>query len=189
MTAPAPSGIILWRRLDRAGHESARLLEVRSGWHLDGTAMFQYAEDACRLSYVIACDENWCTRSARVEGWIGHRNVALEIGVGTDSCWTLDGVEVPEVASCIDIDLNFSPSTNLLPIRRLGLEVGQEAEVRAAWLRFPSCKLEPLVQVYRHTGPNAYRYESAGGKFIADLQVDANGFVTHYPNFWQVEAG
>jgi hypothetical protein len=96
---------------------------------------------------------------------------------------------VPEVAACIDIDLNFSPSTNLLPIRRLGLEIGQQAEVRAAWLRFPSCKLEPLVQVYRRIGPNAYRYESAGGKFVADLQVDDNGFVTQYPNFWQVEAG
>jgi hypothetical protein len=76
-----------------------------------------------------------------------------------------------------------------LPIRRLGLEVGQEAEVKAAWLRFPSCKLEPLLQKYRRTGPNAYRYESAGGKFVADLQVDANGFVSLYPKFWQVETG
>jgi hypothetical protein len=37
---------------------------------------------------------------------------------------------------CLDIDLGFSPSTNLLPIRRLTLAVGEAATVRAAWLPF-----------------------------------------------------
>lgn len=40
------------------------------------------------------------------------------------------------MAECVDIDLNFSPSTNLLPIRRFDLSVGASAIVRAAWLRF-----------------------------------------------------
>lgn len=186
--SPEADPVILWRRLDVPGHESARLTEQRSGWRLDGTATFLHDGAACRLSYEIACDPAWCTRSARVEGWIGSRSVALEIAVGADGCWTLDGVEVPAVAGCIDIDLNFSPSTNLLPVRRLGLEIGQQAEVRAAWLRFPSCTLEPLVQVYRRNGSRAYRYESAGGRFVAELEVDAHGFVTQYPKIWQVES-
>jgi hypothetical protein len=93
------------------------------------------------------------------------------------------------VAGCIDLDLNFSPSTNLLPIRRLDLAIGQEAEVQAAWLRFPSFTLERLEQLYRRIDVATYRYESAGGKFVTELQVNAAGFVTHYPNAWQVEAG
>ena len=68
----------------------------------------------------------------------------------------------PAVAGCVDLDLNFSPSTNLLPIRRLNLSVGQEAAVRAAWLRFPSFILEPLEQLYRRVDATTYRYESAG---------------------------
>ena len=92
------------------------------------------------------------------------------------------------MAGCIDLDLNFSPSTNRLPIRRLGLAIGQEAQVRAAWLRFPSFTLEPLEQIYRRLNATTYRYESAGGKFVAELQVNAAGFVTHYPNFWIEEA-
>ena len=66
--------------------------------------------------------------------------------------WRLDGRQRPEVAGCIDLDLNFSPSTNLLPIRRLELPVGGEARIRAAWLRFPAFSLEPLEQVYRRLG-------------------------------------
>ena len=71
---------------------------------------------------------------------------------------------------------------------RLGLAVGGEAEVEAAWLRFPSFELEPLPQVYRRLGESVYRYESAGGKFVADLEVNQAGFVTNYPGFWQAEA-
>ena len=89
----------------------------------------------------------------------------------------------------IDLDLNFSPSTNLLPIRRLGLVVGQEAAVQAAWLRFPSFTLEPLAQRYRRLDATTYRYESAGGEFVTELRVNAAGFVTRYPAYWDAEAG
>lgn len=113
----------------------------------------------------------------------------MEIKLAVDSArrWRLNGKEYPEVEGCIDLDLNFSPSTNLLPIRRLGLAIGQEEEVKAAWLRFPEFTLEPLVQLYRRTDSATYRYQSAGGRFIRDLQVNAAGFVTHYPDFWQAE--
>jgi hypothetical protein len=85
------------------------------------------------------------------------------------------------------LDLNFSPSTNLLPIRRLNLAVGQEAQVKAAWLRFPSFELEPLSQVYRRIDELTYRYESGEGRFVADLTVNSVGFVTNYPDIWQAE--
>jgi hypothetical protein len=68
------------------------------------------------------------------------------------------------------------------------LAVGDAAEVRAAWLRFPSFKLEPLSQQYRRLGESAYRYESAGGQFVAELTVNPSGFVLDYPGIWQAEA-
>ena len=54
-----------------------------------------------------------------------------------DARWLLNNEPVPSARGCLDIDLNFSPSTNLLPVRRLNLTVGHEATVRAAWLRRP----------------------------------------------------
>jgi hypothetical protein len=97
-------------------------------------------------------------------------------------------VEQPNVVGCTDIDLNFSPSTNLLPIRRLALAVGESADVNAAWLRFPSFKLEQLPQQYLRLDETTYRYESAGGQFVAELQVDLFGFVIDYPGIWRAEA-
>jgi uncharacterized protein len=178
---------ILWRRLDRPGHESARIFDRDSRRHLAGTAVFAHEGRPCRLDYSIACDEAWRTRSARVEGWVGEELVEIELSVGSGGVWRLNGVEQPGVAGCIDLDLNFSPSTNLLPIRRLNLAVGEEAPVRAAWLRFPGFHLEPLEQIYRRIDAATYRYESAGGSFVTDLAVDEEGFVTRYPGFWQAQ--
>jgi uncharacterized protein len=184
---PAPQAV-LWRRLDRPGHEAAWLVYRQPSWQLSGTAVFMHDRQPCRLDYLIMCDGQWQTRLAQVTGRVGDRLIELEISVDLAGRWLLNGTERPEVRGCLDVDLNFSPSTNLLPIRRLGLAVGQEAEVRAAWLRFPEFTLEPLDQRYRRTGPATYRYESAGGRFVAELQVNAAGFVTDYPNIWALEA-
>jgi hypothetical protein len=70
----------------------------------------------------------------------------------------------------------------------LNLAVGVAAEVKAAWLRFPGFKLEMLTQQYRRLDDVTYRYESAGGKFVAELKVDQDGFVVEYPGIWRAES-
>ena len=186
---PVTDQSILWRRLDQPGHESGRLFFQHSCWNLVGTAVFAHDHRPCRLDYSVVCNAGWQTLFGRVAGWVGNATVEIEIAADSARRWRLNGTDCPEVAGCIDLDLGFSPSTNTLPIRRLGLTIGQEAEVRAAWLGFPGFTLEPLEQRYRRIDVATYRYESAGGRFVADLQVNAAGLVIRYPNFWQVEAG
>jgi hypothetical protein len=118
---------------------------------------------------------------------VGKTSVDLQVTTDTAGHWQLNEVEQSSVEGCTDIDLNFSPSTNLLPIRRLNLVIGQAAEVKAAWLRFPSFKLELLPQQYRRLDERTYRYESGGGQFVADLKVNRSGFVIDYPGLWQAE--
>ncbi|HEY3571175.1 MAG TPA: putative glycolipid-binding domain-containing protein [Thermoanaerobaculia bacterium] len=175
---------VLWRRLDLPGHEACRLTALGTGWQIAGTAVFAHEGQACRLDYAIACDEQWRTLSALVSGWVGEQDVEAEVIRDEAGLWRLNGDLIPEVEGCVDVDLNFSPSTNTLPIRRFGLEVGQSVQVRAAWLRFPSFRLEPLQQSYTRIGANLYRYESAGGRFVASVEVDAAGLVTEYGEIW-----
>lgn len=179
---------ILWRGLVLPGHESCRLFSGDSHWHLDGTAVFLHEGQPCRLDYQILCDKHWQTLSANVKGWVGNNTVHVRIGTDTAGSWWLNEVEQPDVEGCTDIDLNFSPSTNLLPIRCLHLAIGETAEVKAAWLRFPSFTLELLPQQYRRLDETTYRYESSGGQFVAELKVNRSGFVVDYPGLWQAEA-
>lgn len=180
---------VIWLRHDIPGHETCRIVSLDSGWRLEGVAVLAAAENACRLDYVVDCDPRWMTRSARVTGWVGDRTIDVVVERDEHSRWLLNGQHCSETDGCIDIDLNFSPSTNLLPIRRLNPELGSSAVVRAAWLRFPDFTLEPLEQSYTRVDHQVYQYESAGGRFTAHVSVDDTGMVIDYSNIWSREAG
>jgi len=178
---------ILWRAIYWPGHEACSLYRSDSEWRLEGTAVFLHEGRPCRLSYSIVCDAIWHTQTATVTGSAGDEEINLELSVDAYRRWQVNGVAKPAVNGCIDLDLNFSPATNLLPIRRLNLAAGQQMEVKAAWLRFPSFELEPLAQVYEKLNQFKYRYSRTDGSFATELTVNKAGFVTVYPQLWEVE--
>ena len=75
--------------------------------------------------------------------------------------WMVNGMDVAEVSGAEDIDLSFSPATNLLPIRRLALKVGDSATISAAWVRFPEFRLELLEQTYTRLDDAGRAFEEA----------------------------
>jgi len=177
---------ILWRRFDKPGHEFCTLARTETGTRLTGVANFSFGDVPCCAQYTIECDAGWRTLHCRISGYVGTTGITHDIRHEGNQ-WTLNGVEKPELAGCEDIDLGFSPATNLLPIRRLALKVGETGKVRAAWLRFPEITLEVLDQSYTRTAEDLYRYESGGGKFRRDLKVDERGMVLEYPDLWYAE--
>ena len=179
---------IVWRRLDLPGHEIATIAPSADGWRLDGVAVLAESGRPCRMEYDIRCDARWVTRHCVIRGHVGVQPVRLEVQRGPSAIWSIGGIEVPALQGCDDIDLGFSPATNLLPIRRLTLPVGAESIVRAAWIRFPELTAEVLVQSYRRVSADRYVYESAGGAFRRELRIDAFGCVIDYPGFWRAEA-
>jgi hypothetical protein len=178
---------ILWRRLDTVGHEAARVYGDDDGWYLDGSSIFLHGESPCRLEYLIECDTEWRTTAATIDGWVGDDVIAREILVSEDGVWYLDDDEIKAVEGCVDLDLNFSPITNVLPIQRLDLKNGESKSVSAAWLKFPSFELERLDQTYSRLDESTIKYESRGGEFSRSLTVNGNGLVLDYPDYWTVE--
>ena len=128
------------------------------------------------------------TRRCALHGYVGAVAVVLQLERSAAGTWTVDGTRATHLDGCDDIDLGFTPATNLLPIRRLDLKVGDSAPVRAAWVRFPELSTEVLDQVYARLGTERYLYTSAGGSFRRELTVDEAGFVLDYPELWQAEA-
>jgi len=178
---------IQWRRLDTSGSEAAILEQAEGGWLLTGRAVFLHEAKPCGFSYTIRCAENWRTLSAGISGHVGIDSYDYRIRVEEGS-WTINDEVRPRLEGCIDIDLGFSPSTNLLPVRRLQLAAGQSAEVSAAWLRFPHMEFSPLLQKYTRESNNTYRYESPENGFACTIEVNQAGFVTEYPGFWSSES-
>jgi uncharacterized protein len=179
---------ILWHRLDLPGHDAATIKPIADGWLVSGVAVVVESGRPCRVEYDVDCDTSWVTRHCTLRGYVGPMPVALEVRRHASGTWMVDGADAPGLRGCADVDLGFTPATNLLPIRRLELAVGQSAVVRAAWIRFPEFTAEVLDQVYIRQAADRYRYESGGGVFRRELRVDPFGCVVDYPGLWRAEA-
>jgi hypothetical protein len=178
---------ILWRRLDVPGHDACRLEQVGDGWRLEGTTVFVHDEGPARLGYRVACDRHWSTREGEVRGWIGRHLIELRVTRMAGGDWTLNGAVVPQLDECVDLDLGFTPATNLFQLRRLALVDGESAEVPVAWLDVPAATLEVLRQRYERRGATSYRYEAPQFAYNAVIEVGPAGFVTRYPGLWEAE--
>jgi uncharacterized protein len=186
-----PNAPILWRRLDVPGHDAAVLVETLDGAELRGMAVFHDEGGPTALDYRVRCSVDWQASEAHIHGWLGAQPVELSIRRDGAGRWTLNGVACPPAAGCVDLDLSFTPATNLLPLRRLDLAVGRTAEIRSAWLDWPAAILAPLVQRYTRQSTTTYGYEAdlpGGDQFEAELQVDPDGWVIDYPGLWQAES-
>jgi uncharacterized protein len=149
------------------------------------------------VHYAVALATDWSTRVVEIAMRSGGASEprTLKLPVAPDQRWQIEREPVPDptvqaddlvaLNGLVDVDLGFSPITNTLPIRRLEPAIGEAVAVTAAWVRFPELTVEPLPQRYLRLADRRYRYESAGGAFVAEIEVDDLGLVTTYEGGWR----
>ena len=193
----SPVRTLLWQRNDSPGSEWCAFAREPDGWRLRGIVLAEVATAPVLVHYVVALATDWSTRAVEIAMRTGAATESrrLNLTVSPDHHWQIERepdpdpalpVDVPAVLhGLIDIDLGFSPVTNTLPIRRLEPAIGEAVAVTAAWVRFPELTIEPLPQRYMRLAERRYRYESAGGAFVVEIEVDDLGLVTTYEGGWR----
>jgi uncharacterized protein len=173
-----------WRRLDTEGHDACRLIRKSDGWRMEGSATFDHQGKLCLLDYAVDCDAGWRTQSASVNGSVGFERLTFNIEATPGSQWLLNGVVQPKAAGLIDLDLGFTPATNLIAIRRLALRQGFEVPAPAAYYLEFTLELGIVEQTYRRTAPDKLHYRSPAYDYEETLTVSEIGFVSDYPGLW-----
>jgi hypothetical protein len=201
---------LFWVRTDTTGTDHA-LLDDRRGLFVRGLA--QAAEPVpYTCQYEMVTDETWTASRLEVSvegaGWL--RTLRLERAAGRWRASTgeqgdldgalvaagrpaagLPGTEEPErLNDALDVDLGAAPLFNTLPVRRLRLreaEPGTTHRIRVAWVLVPSLAVIAAEQVYTALEGGNVRFASEG--FLADLRLDASGYVVHYPGLAERRAG
>jgi len=181
--------VAVWRRLDIPHWlDHCHLRGSKLGWSLEGTITGVQDDQPFRAQYRVTVDRLWRTRLGGVTVWRGAEQHGFKLGRSDEGEWTAfsSGAALDPLAGLIDVDISLTPATNTLPIRRLGLEVGESAETTAVWIR-PDLNIEPLPQRYTRTGEQTYLYESGADytAFQREITVDAQGLVVSYPGVWE----
>ncbi|GAA5513428.1 hypothetical protein Dcar01_02163 [Deinococcus carri] len=173
---------VLWRGLDPA-QPRLEHLHLTPWTRADGVVVGLKDGQPFTLAYGLEVGP---------DGHPTRLHLSLRDGRGLTLCrdaagrWT-DGAGQPrpELGGCTDVDVQATPLTNTLPIRRLGLEVGEHAVIRAAWVGVPSLEVRAVRQRYTRLAPRLYRYENLESGFAAKVEVDGAGLVKYYPEAFE----
>lgn len=178
---------VRWQDANGTGIELCQLDRDAAGLRLSG-AVAGIRDSVEGGFYVVTADARSRTREVLVWTTGGARLHLHTDGIGH---WhdLRDGSALPALAGTIDIDLGMTPATNTLPILRLGLGIGQSAQIQAAYVPLPGAfaQLQPrrMVQRYTRLADDLYLYESLGSAFSARLRIDDDGLVRNYPGLYR----
>ena len=175
---------VIWRRiLDDHSFEQCVVTAAPDGIVIAGHVIAAQDNAPLIVHYDIDCDETWSAHSVTIGQRLGNAQRRLQLERAGDG-WLVDGVHDMQLDGCAEPDLGLTPSTNALAIRRLDLAIGQAAEIRCAWVKFPALSVEPSLQRYERLGERDYRYTNVASGFTALVAVDELALPARYEGIW-----
>jgi hypothetical protein len=173
-----------WRRRDLTGLGMVTIDETGDGRRIHGAEVAGEGDGFWSVRFDLDVDDSWTTLSMDTEVVREGRASRLLLERGPDGIWTVDGSPAPDLDGCTDVDITSTPFTNTLPIRRLGLSIGESHVIKAAWLEVPELTVRPMDQRYTRLpsegGDDRYVYQSLPDGSTYELIVDPDGVVIDY---------
>src|SRR5579859_4258750 len=137
---------IWWTPLQFPGLEQLHLVEDETGAVADGLILGVEGTTPFRLWYKVWLDNDWHVRECLLQIG-GEKGSTVHLYSDGQGHWTDDaGNACPTLDGCLDIDITHTPFTNTLPIRRLALTPGQNADLLVAYITVPELSIRPVRQ-------------------------------------------
>ena len=177
---------VAWMALEWPGFEHVIVSYGPDGFRADSWLLLAGEAGLARVSYQLICDSKWQVSTLTIRAAGANSDRALALRRDSAGHWQAGGDRpLPDLDGCIDVDIDHTPLTNTLPIRRLGAAVSAPCDIDVAYICVPELTVRRARQRYTRltTGRPVYRYES--GSFRADLPVDGDGIVIDYPGLWR----
>ncbi|HEX7096447.1 MAG TPA: putative glycolipid-binding domain-containing protein [Acidimicrobiales bacterium] len=175
-----------WRHhTARDGFEAVFFSERPDGWFVQGHTSAVESGRVWAVRFDLIVDSGWRTRTAHVWSQADGAFHELVVESDGDGHWHVDGVRVTTFDGCFDVDLESTVATNTLPLHRLSLSVGEQADAPALFVHVPELETMRLDQQYRRVddevGLVRFDYRAPTVDYAEILTFDASGLVVDYP--------
>ncbi|MFT3853152.1 MAG: putative glycolipid-binding domain-containing protein [Ilumatobacteraceae bacterium] len=158
---------VVWSTWDGEHTETATLRWENEGWTIGGIVGRE------RVQYAIRTSATW-----RVRQFLLFRDLdEPDLWLATDGAgrWgEMNGAHRPELDGAYDVNLDCTPSTTLLPIRRLQLHEGDAAEMPVVTVDTETLQVQRVVQRYVRVADRRWSVTHHDGTTL-DLDVDEHG--------------
>jgi hypothetical protein len=173
--AHAPEGhVVQWRTWDGTHHSSVSIRWENEGFTVSGSSTRENVE------YVMRLSPAW-----QVRQFLLFRDLEdPDLWLATDGGgrWgEMNGAHRTELDGCYDVQLDITPFTATLPIRRLPLLDGHSAEFPVVQVNTDTLEVVAVTRRYTRVDAHHWRLEHADSNRIVELEVDQHGVVLDHP--------
>ncbi len=140
------------------------------------------------VSYTIQTSTDWKVVGFNLQYSLGEKNHTIH-ALHQPKGWLINQQLHKEFQNCIDIDITLTPFTNTLPINRLKLPLNKSQQIEVLYVDVLNNDIRVAKQQYTKKSLTEYNFQNVPNDFEADIAVDKEGFVVHYPElFERIEA-
>ena len=177
---------VCWTPVGSPGFEHLQLRAEDGGYVAKSIVLGIEGPTPFRLHYKIKADHAWRTRKLwlRAVTPFSERELTLRSD-GRGNWRNEDGLDLPALRDCLDVDITVTPFTNALPINRLRLMPRQSVDIRVVYVTAPGLAISASAQRYSRRGMDEDIFlESPAHDFTALLPIDGDGLVMDYPQLF-----
>jgi len=178
---------VCWTPVGSVGFEYLRLRAEDGGYVVKSIVLGIDGETPFQLHYKIKTDQHWRTRKVWVRAATPFSENEQTLRSDGRGNWrNEDGVDLPALRDCLDVDISVTPFTNTLPINRLRLIPEQSVDIRVVYVMAPSLAISASAQRYSRRGSDTdIFFESPAHDFTSLLPIDGDGLVLDYPQLFR----
>lgn len=173
---PADGHAVAWE--EDGGDELTTITWENEGWTVSGLV------SRARVQYVLRLTAQW-----QLSQFLLFRDLdEPDLWLGTDGAgrWgEVNGAHRPELDGCYDLDLACTPFTQTLPVRRLGLDVGEQAHLGVVHVDPETLAVRRVERRYTRLGSHRWRDESIAEATAVEFDVDDHGVPVDHPPGWR----
>lgn len=174
---------LIWQTLYTPAIEHQRVT-LAGNWQANGHIVGVLENTPFSYAYRVMLDAGWRVREVIINDLLAGREAIHLFASGTGQWRAASGQPLAQFDGCIEIDFTATPFTNTLPICRLDWEAGTVHDIAVVYITHPALALSAAKQTYTCLAKNE-RFRFKMGDFEQVITVDADGFVTDYPELFR----
>ncbi len=176
---------IAWQAWDGPGLEHLHIKFDTDGLFAHSSCITGINGLPFSLSYRLSCDANYYLTYLELD-WVGETQEQFRYFISDEGQWSHGYETKADLAGCTCVDLSLTPFTNTLAILQLGLQPGEEGEIKCAYLDFDTLEFYPVQQRYTclesTLNSSFYGYENLHSGYKTTFYLDADFIVLDYPD-------